>query len=406
MRLRHAAAQALLSATLAAAAFAQAQAPTPRAPRGGNAPRTGAAPRTYDVPIALRAGRWSSRRVELAGSFNEWRPQEMGFTRGGSWLSYVRLAPGRHLYKFVVDGRWITDPFNPEVELDGRGNVNSVLRVEAAPGGSFRTNFLTGEELRRRGIEDRMLDAGGGRLLHVYCAGRGPSVLMEAGHANSSQPWLTVVPEVARFARVCVYDRAGVGGSDPPSALPRTADQLLSDLDLVVGRSGLLRAPVVLVGHSLGGVLVRLYAARHPARVAGLVLVDAAHEDQEVRQLAVVPEEVKAQFSEEERRVSSPEGIDFEQLFAAARAERRRHALPLVVLTATRVDLSADPRIAPYVARFEEIRRELQRELARDSTRGRQVLADRSGHFIHWDQPELVVESIRRVSKESGGRKK
>jgi pimeloyl-ACP methyl ester carboxylesterase len=113
----------------------------------------------------------------------------------------------------------------------------------------------------------------GGHRLHVSCRGSGsPVVLLESGIAASSLSWAVVQPEIAKFTRVCAYDRAGLAWSDVASC-PRTFKQIVDELAAVLAQV----APggrYVLVGHSFGSFVIRAYAARHPASVAGLVLVD------------------------------------------------------------------------------------------------------------------------------------
>ena len=117
-----------------------------------------------------------------------------------------------------------------------------------------------------------LVDVGGHRL-HVICRGSGsPVVLLESGIAASSLSWAMVQPEIAKFTRVCAYDRAGLAWSDVGSC-PRSFEQIVDELSTVLARV----APgerYVLVGHSFGSFVVRAYAARHPGSVAGLVLVD------------------------------------------------------------------------------------------------------------------------------------
>jgi pimeloyl-ACP methyl ester carboxylesterase len=117
-----------------------------------------------------------------------------------------------------------------------------------------------------------MLDVGGHRL-HAVCGGSGsPVVLLESAIAASSLSWTVVQPEIAKFSRVCAYDRAGLAWSDAPSC-PRSFDRIVDELCAVLAQV----APgerYVLVGHSFGCFVVRGYAQRHPERVAGLVLVD------------------------------------------------------------------------------------------------------------------------------------
>ena len=113
----------------------------------------------------------------------------------------------------------------------------------------------------------------GGRRVHAVCRGHGsPTVLLESGIASSSLSWAIVQPEISKFARVCAYDRAGLGWSDA-AASPRTLDGILDDLAAVIAHVG-DRERLVLVGHSFGSLLVRAYAARHPEHIAGIVLVD------------------------------------------------------------------------------------------------------------------------------------
>lgn len=125
---------------------------------------------------------------------------------------------------------------------------------------------------RRPAPPGELIDVGGHRL-HVRCDGAGsPLVLLEAGVAASSLSWSRVQPEIARFTCVCAYDRAGLAWSDAPSC-PRTFTQIVDELGRVLMHVE-PRERFVLVGHSFGTFVVRAYAARHPDRVIGLVLVD------------------------------------------------------------------------------------------------------------------------------------
>ena len=126
----------------------------------------------------------------------------------------------------------------------------------------------------------RLVDVGGGRRMHLYCTGSGaPTVVLEAGLGDFSIPsWNSVQPAISGYSRVCSYDRAGTGWSDPPTVSP-LPDAIIADLHTVLQNAG-EQAPFVMVGHSLGGPIVRHYAVHHPDQVAGLVLVDGSHEDQ------------------------------------------------------------------------------------------------------------------------------
>ncbi len=113
----------------------------------------------------------------------------------------------------------------------------------------------------------------GPNLLHLYELGEGsPAVVLESGISATSINWRAVQTEIAKFTRVLAYDRAGLGWSGP-ARTPRTAAQIVDELrDLL--RAAQVPPPYILVGHSFGGLVVRLYAARYPTDVAGLVLVD------------------------------------------------------------------------------------------------------------------------------------
>jgi pimeloyl-ACP methyl ester carboxylesterase len=117
-----------------------------------------------------------------------------------------------------------------------------------------------------------LIDVGGHRL-HAICRGHGgPVVLLESGIAASSLSWAVVQPEIAKFTRVCAYDRAGLAWSDAASC-PRSFERIVDELSTILEHvaSG---ERFVLVGHSFGSFVIRAYAARHPASVVGLVMVD------------------------------------------------------------------------------------------------------------------------------------
>jgi pimeloyl-ACP methyl ester carboxylesterase len=127
----------------------------------------------------------------------------------------------------------------------------------------------------------QLVDVGGYRL-HLHCTGAGsPTVLLDAASQGSVANWGWLQPDLAATTRVCAYDRAGMGWSDAAPA-PPTAGRVADALRTLLDRAG-VDGPLVLVGHSLGGLYGRVYAARHPERIAGMVLLDAAHPDQAER---------------------------------------------------------------------------------------------------------------------------
>ena len=124
----------------------------------------------------------------------------------------------------------------------------------------------------------RLISIGTHRL-HLHCAGDGqPTVVFDAALGASSLSWSLVHPEVARVTRACVYDRAGFGWSEA-GPLPRTAGRIATELRQLLQSAG-VPPPYVLVGHSFGGLVMRLFTARHRADVAGLVLIEPAIPDE------------------------------------------------------------------------------------------------------------------------------
>jgi pimeloyl-ACP methyl ester carboxylesterase len=236
----------------------------------------------------------------------------------------------------------------------------------------------------------------GGRRLYLRCAGDGgPIVIMEAGLASPSTDWDKVTPGISRLARVCVYDRAGVGKSDP-APRPRDGRQVVDDLHSLLAKSS-ERPPYVLVGHSFGGLFAVMYAGSYPEEVAGMVLVDSSHEDQTRRfEALMTPEQLR---QSRERRANNAEGVNTSDERERVRALNWRTDIPVVVLVHGMVtkDMTPPGWSDEQVARRELVWRELQNDLARRSPRGRVVIAARSGHYIQSDQPELVVSAVREV---------
>ena len=152
-------------------------------------------------------------------------------------------------------------------------------------------------DTRRHPAPGQMVEVSDGRLIHAQVAGatnEGPVVVLEAGGGSFSSQWAWVQPQIAEFAPVVSYDRAGLGWSDPDEtrheeSVPADLVRLLDGLELT--------GPYVLVGHSYGAVFARMFAHSHPDQVVGLVLVDPAHEEQferipamrDLTQLEVLP---------------------------------------------------------------------------------------------------------------------
>lgn len=267
-----------------------------------------------------------------------------------------------------------------------------------------------------------------GVRMHLYCTGKGsPTVVLDSGLSNTWLDWYKVQPEVAKFTRVCAYDRAGVGWSDP-SPGPRTSRVIAEELHTLLRNAG-VAPPFVLAGHSIGGLHVRMYASLYRAEVAGLVLVDACHPDQprrlpgfeagnrhrrrEIeRDRDLMPFGIPRLMgwcgiwygSAETGRRAALRGFDCTvrqkegtlaemagsgESFDQARATGSLGDMPLIVVSQ-----------APSSARAQQFLSfwyPMQEELARLSSRGSHVIAQGSGHMIALDRPDVVLAAIRDV---------
>ena len=124
-----------------------------------------------------------------------------------------------------------------------------------------------------------MVDVGA-HSLHINCLGEGsPTVILEAASGAMSAHWVRVQQQVAQTTRVCTYDRAGLGWSEPGPE-PRDAKQISGELHTLLANAAGTEGPYVLVGHSYGGLYARMFAARYSEEVAGMVLVDSSHPEQ------------------------------------------------------------------------------------------------------------------------------
>lgn len=289
----------------------------------------------------------------------------------------------------------------------------------------------------------RLVDIGGYRM-HIDARGEGaPTVVLEAAIWDFGLTWALVQPSLAEFTRVVSYDRAGLGWSDP-SPRPRTVDVMVDELHALLGAAG-IDPPYVLVAQSYGGLISRLYAYRHPDEVAGMVMVDSAHEEQFLR----FPESIRKawgpmsemQMQQLEAAKAAIEDGTFDpalvpvpnlptdvtdryralvvsssmilatQIEEHARLEES-HAImreaavdsfggiPLRVLSHSVPPPGFPPEMGVSDednAAYEETWQELQREIAGLSSRGEHLVVEGAGHMIHHEHPEAVVAAIRSV---------
>ena len=234
----------------------------------------------------------------------------------------------------------------------------------------------------------------GPHKMFLNCTGnaRGATVILEAGHGDSSEVWSAVQKQVEQFAHVCSYDRFGLGKSDKVP-VAHTADEIVDDLHQLL-QAAHAPSPYVMVGHSIGGIYVRKYAAIYPTEVIGLVLVDSAHEEQFYRVSQISPEwakRIRDRFPADEQRAQGflPQNERLAWHFNG----------PLIVIE--RGQLPASAASDPMVKQSEAVFQLLEKDLASRSKYGQLRVAEMSGHYIQRDQPALVTQAIMDVIRES-----
>ncbi len=295
--------------------------------------------------------------------------------------------------------------------------------------------FGAARDVRNYPASGRLVDLGGHRL-HIDCTGEGsPAVVLDSGLPATTLSWRFVQPEVAKFTRVCSFDRAGLGWSDA-GPMPRTSGQIVEELHGLLENAG-IEPPYVLAGHSFGGFTVQLYAHRYPHEVAGLVLVDSIYPSEWLNMTEERKKEL-ARYVKISRR-------------AAWFARMGMIRLYLFLIRVGLIRVKEDARLVPFLRRlpqdflpllrvfwsqpkpYEAVASQIealhesaaqvaagnsygdrplivlsasnpspsriaeQEAGARASSNGKHLVASRSGHWIQFDEPELVIQAIREV---------
>lgn len=264
-----------------------------------------------------------------------------------------------------------------------------------------------------------------GRMLHINCVGNGhPVTVLESGLGGFSLEWGEVQQRVAGHGRVCAYDRAGYGWSDP-GAMPRTVTRNVAALHRLLEAAG-ETPPYVLVGHSYGGIIVRLFAQSYPQEVAGVVLLDASAPDQFSRLPdTALPRAMIAAARRGAHMLTAP------RLVGALHESVRTTAMHLMMLPKARLAYQSEMRHfesataalqtqregaldvqlvvvsrsrnmfgrSTEAARTESVWQQMQREMAALSSRSDHWMAADSGHVIHADRPDLVALAVREAAE-------
>jgi pimeloyl-ACP methyl ester carboxylesterase len=286
----------------------------------------------------------------------------------------------------------------------------------------------------------------GGRTLNIFCSGAGtPPVIFESGGPGPGLEWGAFQPEVSKFTQACWYDRADEGWSDP-GPFPRTSNAIAKDLHELLKRAG-VPPPYVLVGASFGGLNSRVYGGLYPNEVAGMVLIDSAHEDELQRApkfflgrtaprllwhplevafkaagfvgllrltqsspsqskdfLQMTRDEIIRALRQRPKSVvgNVSVGIVLPESFAEAASVIRVGDFPLVVLTAGKPRDFGDAELNQEAAAYQQVWiHEIQPKLVGLSTHGRQIVVPNANHGSI--PQELILSSIHEVVMEVRG---
>jgi pimeloyl-ACP methyl ester carboxylesterase len=269
-------------------------------------------------------------------------------------------------------------------------------------------------------LQGQLVDVGG-RNLHIRCTGdnKGPTIIVEAAMGTWSSHYAAMQENIGTFARVCTYDRAGLGWSDPATG-GRSIRDMANDLDALLTEAKVI-SPYVIVGHSLGGLIARQYASMHPSRVAGVVLVESsnelinftpAYEASRIQRIAMIdsglkigkpgvpvmpmppgssPEAVMAMLPET-LLATKDELTSFERTPASMRLAGGFGTLGDTPLIVVRRGRTAQPPSSDDIAW-----QLAQAELLKLSTCSKLIVAEKSGHMVPMDEPEIVSTAVKQV---------
>src|SRR5687768_204609 len=234
----------------------------------------------------------------------------------------------------------------------------------------------------------------GGHSLNLLIGGQGsPAVIFEGGMGVGIASWSTVHKDVATFAQTVSYDRAGLSQSEP-GPKPRSAKTIATELNAALQKAG-VKPPYVLVGHSLGGVYVRVFADMYPKNVIGMVLIDPSQEafnDWTKSNLRDLRKEEEARITKASEGVRA-ESESLETSYNQARAAKLPAGIPVILISA------AQDEGMPAEARKMWIQK--HKEWISTVPGAKHIIAEKSSHFVQAQEPALVIDAIRQIVKKA-----
>lgn len=220
-----------------------------------------------------------------------------------------------------------------------------------------------------------------GHELYLNCQGKlsNLTVVLLAGGGGSTDTWDKVQTPISEFTRVCSYDRQGLGKSDPlKDGAPQSVEQVVTDLEALL-RAAKVPPPYILLGHSIGGLYARAFDFRYDSQVAGIVLLDSAHEEQIWRFAQSEPDALNEYPRWRDQQFMASQGF-----LPPGEHLTWRFSKPLIV-----IEHGTPP---------EPVWHEMQKDLASRSPSGRLLTATRSSHYIQKLQPQIVIDAVHSIT--------